>query len=76
MAYALVLKNVGVLYQTMYLTASAMGLAACGIGGGHSDLFGSAASLNYFAESSVGEFAIGSLPNDATLATMPYQKVT
>ena len=60
-AYALTLKHVGVLYQTMYLTATAMGLAPCAIGGGDADLFARAAGTDYYAESSVGEFLLGTL---------------
>jgi SagB-type dehydrogenase family enzyme len=37
-AYALTLKNAGVLLQTMYLVATAMGLAGCALGSGDSDL--------------------------------------
>jgi SagB-type dehydrogenase family enzyme len=59
MAYATTLKNVGVLYQTMYLVATAMGLAPCGLGGGDSALFADAVGTDYFAESSVGEFLLG-----------------
>ena len=62
MAYSIVLKNAGVLYQTMYLVATAMGLAPCGLGGGNSDLFAKAAGTDYYAETSVGEFMLGSLP--------------
>jgi SagB-type dehydrogenase family enzyme len=58
-AYALTLKHVGVLYQTMYLTATAMGLAPCAIGGGDADLFAWAAGTDYCAETSVGEFLLG-----------------
>ena len=58
-AYALTLKHVGVLYQTMYLTATAMGLAPCAIGGGDADLFARAAGTDYCAETSVGEFLLG-----------------
>jgi oxazoline/thiazoline dehydrogenase len=61
-AYATTLKNVGVLYQTMYLVATAMGLAPCALGGGDADLFAAAAGTDYYAESSVGEFLLGSLP--------------
>jgi len=61
MAYNVILKNVGALYQTMYLVATAMGLAPCAMGGGHSDLFSEAAGLDYLAESSVGEFVLGSV---------------
>jgi len=59
-AYNVILKNVGVLYQTMYLVATAMDLAPCALGGGDSDLFAQAAGLDYYAETSVGEFLIGS----------------
>jgi len=61
-AYALLLKNVGVLYQTMYLAATAMGLAPCAVGYGDSDLFARAAGTEYSTETSVGEFLLGSKP--------------
>jgi len=60
MAYALILKHVGVLYSAMYLVASAMTLAPCALGGGDSDLFARASGLTYATESSVGEFVLGS----------------
>lgn len=60
MAYNVLLKNVGALYQTMYLVATAMELAPCALGGGNSDLFAQAAGLAYYAETSVGEFLVGS----------------
>jgi SagB-type dehydrogenase family enzyme len=59
-AYATTLKNVGVLYQTMYLVATAMGLAPCALGVGNSALFAEIVGTDYFAESSVGEFLLGS----------------
>jgi SagB-type dehydrogenase family enzyme len=65
MAYAAILKHVGVLYQTMYLVATAMGLAPCGLGGGNADAFAAAAGTSYYEESSVGEFLLGSKPEDA-----------
>lgn len=61
-AYALMLKHVGVLYQTMYLVATAMELAPCGLGSGNSDFFTKAAGCDYYAETSVGEFVLGSQP--------------
>jgi SagB-type dehydrogenase family enzyme len=61
-AYALILKDVGVLYQTMYLVATAMNLAPCAIGCGNADLFAVAAGTDYWAETSVGEFLLGSKP--------------
>lgn len=60
LAYALILKHVGVLYQSMYLVATAMNLAPCALGGGNADLFALAAGLDYYAETSVGEFILGS----------------
>ncbi len=38
-AYALILKHVGVVYQSMYLAATAMSLAPCALGCGDSDAF-------------------------------------
>jgi SagB-type dehydrogenase family enzyme len=64
-AYALTLKHVGVVYQTMYLTATAMGLAPCAIGGGDADLFGRAAGTDYGMETSVGEFLLGNPRSDS-----------
>jgi hypothetical protein len=43
----------------MYLTATAMGLAPCAIGGGDADLFARAAGTDYCTETSVGEFLLG-----------------
>jgi SagB-type dehydrogenase family enzyme len=59
-AYSLILKDVGVVFQTMYLVATAMGLAPCALGGGNADLFARAAGVDYYEESSVGEFLLGS----------------
>jgi SagB-type dehydrogenase family enzyme len=59
-AYSLTLKHVGVVYQTMYLAATAMDLAPCALGCGDSDLFARAAGTDYYAETSVGEFLLGS----------------
>jgi oxazoline/thiazoline dehydrogenase len=58
-AYAIVLKNTGVLIQTMYLVATAMGLAPCAVGLGDSDRFARAAGTRYVEETSVGEFMLG-----------------
>lgn len=62
MPYALTLKHVGVLIQTMYLVAQAMGLAACAIGGGSAIDFAEATGLDPLIEGSVGEFIIGTMP--------------
>jgi SagB-type dehydrogenase family enzyme len=58
--YALILKNLGALYQTMYLVATSMGLAPCGLGSGDTAAFEEATGLDFMVEGSVGEFALGS----------------
>jgi SagB-type dehydrogenase family enzyme len=62
--YSLVLKHVGVLYQTMYLVATSMGLGACGLGAGDPTAFTAATGLEYMVEGSVGEFMLGSRAED------------
>jgi SagB-type dehydrogenase family enzyme len=57
----LILKHIGVLFQTFYLVATAMQLAPGAIGGGNSEQFCKVAALNEHEESSVGEFSLGSL---------------
>ncbi|MTI80392.1 MAG: SagB/ThcOx family dehydrogenase [Firmicutes bacterium] len=59
-SYSLLLKDVGVLLQTMYLVSTAMNLAPCALGTGHSEWLCRAAGLNYLEESPVGEFMLGS----------------
>ncbi|WP_086563662.1 SagB/ThcOx family dehydrogenase [Streptomyces africanus] len=59
MAYATTLRHTGVLYQTMYLVATAMGLAPCGLGNGDADLSARVLGLDYLRESSVGDFLLG-----------------
>lgn len=61
-AYSLILKNVGVVYQTMYLVATAMNLAPCALGGGSALHFCTATKTNYWEESVVGEFMLGRRP--------------
>ncbi|MFG6098920.1 SagB family peptide dehydrogenase [Leptothoe sp. ISB3NOV94-8A] len=59
--YGLILKHIGVLYQTFYLVATAMQLAPCAIGSGNSEQFCKVAALDEIEEASVGEFSLGSL---------------
>jgi oxazoline/thiazoline dehydrogenase len=63
-AYALLLKHVGVVYESMYLSAAAMGLAPCALGCGDSDAFARAAGADYYDETSVGEFLLGSVGHE------------
>ncbi len=59
-AYALILKDVGVIFATMYLVATAMDLAPCALGVGDSDHFTKLSGSDYLKETSVGEFVLGS----------------
>jgi SagB-type dehydrogenase family enzyme len=58
-AYALILKNVGVLMQTFYLVATDMGLGGCAIGTTNIDLFEKMTGLPFHVEGPVGQFALG-----------------
>ncbi|HEY3753303.1 MAG TPA: SagB family peptide dehydrogenase [Pseudonocardiaceae bacterium] len=56
--YATTLKHVGVVYQTLYLVCTAMGLAPCGLGVGDIELSARCLHLDWERESSVGDFMI------------------
>jgi SagB-type dehydrogenase family enzyme len=58
-SYALILKNVGVLIQTLYLIAGDMGLGGCAIGIANIDLFATLTGLEFHVEGPVGQFAVG-----------------
>jgi SagB-type dehydrogenase family enzyme len=58
-AYALILKDVGVLTQTLYLVATDMGLNGCAIGIENIDLFATMTGVEFHIEGPVGQFAIG-----------------
>jgi SagB-type dehydrogenase family enzyme len=72
MAYSLTLKHVGVLYQTLYLVGSAMGLGVCGLGGGDAGDFARASGLDYYDTGSVGELVLGSRPPHLTDHAMTF----
>lgn len=59
-AYALTLKHVGILLQSMYLNATAMDLGGCAIGTGDMQQFAEASGKDPLQECSVGEFLLGS----------------
>lgn len=61
-AYALMIKHVGVLQATIAYTAAAMGLGAVPIGVGDSDSFAQATGLDYYRHGSIGEIAISMPP--------------
>ena len=58
-AYSLILKDVGCMIQTFYLTATDMGLGGCAIGTGNIDLFAKMTGLEFHVEGPVGQFALG-----------------
>jgi SagB-type dehydrogenase family enzyme len=60
MAYSLMLKHVGVVFQNLYLVATAMDLAPCALGGGSAEVFAYASGLSPLVEGAVGEFLLGS----------------
>jgi SagB-type dehydrogenase family enzyme len=58
-AYSLVLKDVGVLLQTLYLAATEMGLGGCAIGTSNIELFAKMTGQRFHVEGPVGQFALG-----------------
>ncbi len=58
-ALGLIYKDVGCLFQTLYLTASAAGLAPCAVGGGAESQNAHWLGLDPLVESQVGCFLIG-----------------
>lgn len=58
-AYSLILKDVGVLMQTLYLAATDIGLGGCAIGTNNIDLFARMTGLETHVEGPVGQFALG-----------------
>ena len=55
----LILKDVGVLLQTLYLMATDMGLGGCAIGTTNIDLFERMTGIEFHVEGPVGQFALG-----------------
>ncbi|WP_440712825.1 SagB family peptide dehydrogenase [Gordonia sp. FQ] len=60
MPYAVILKHVGVLTQTLYLAATAMGLGGVAQGYGDTAAFADATGRDELAECIVGSFVVGS----------------
>jgi SagB-type dehydrogenase family enzyme len=58
-AYSLILRDVGVLLQTLYLTAEDMDLGGCAIGTGNIELFARMTGQDFHREGPVGQFALG-----------------
>lgn len=70
-AYALILKDVGVLTQTLYLLATDMGLGGCAIGSVNIDLFAKMTGIEFHIEGPVGQFAIGRGTTSAAFGDQP-----
>ena len=58
-AYSLILKDVGVLLQTLYLTATDLDLGGCAIGTCNIDLLSKMTGQEFHVEGPVGQFALG-----------------
>ena len=58
MAYRAVLLNAGCAMQTVYLVATAMGVAVCGLGNSAPQIFAEATGLSPLEETSVAEIAL------------------
>ena len=74
-AYSLILKDVGVLLQTLYLMATDMGLGGCAIGTNNIDLFARMTGIEFHIEGPVGQFALGRgrngmIPTEDTTASV------
>ena len=75
-AYALILKDVGVLIQTLYMMATDMGLGGCAIGSVNIDLFAKMTGIEFHVEGPVGQFAIGggTKPGARRRSTKPHRQ--
>ncbi len=58
-AYSLILRDVGVLVQTLSLAVTEMGLGGCAIGTGNIELFSKLTGIPFHVEGLVGQFALG-----------------
>jgi SagB-type dehydrogenase family enzyme len=63
MAYATVLKDVGVLFQSLYLACTAMRLAPCALGSVRADATARAFGTDWLLEPTVGQFILGRVPD-------------
>jgi SagB-type dehydrogenase family enzyme len=74
-AYATVLKDVGVLLQNLYLVCTAMGLAPCALGSVNLDLTARAFGTDWQLEPSVGQFILGRAPDTTPEYAWRWQPV-
>ncbi len=74
--YAVALKDVGALYGTWYLTATAMGLAPCAIGGGDSEVLAQATGIPSWIEPRIGEFILNTQDPAEVRGSLPPARVS
>ena len=70
---SLVYKDTGCLFQTLYLVATALGLAPCAVGGGEEAANSRWLGLDPLVESQVGVFLVG--PREARDTALPLEAV-
>jgi SagB-type dehydrogenase family enzyme len=63
LTYAAVLRDVGVLYQSLYLACTAMRLAPCALGSIRADAAAHAFGTDWLLEPAVGQFIVGRAPD-------------
>jgi SagB-type dehydrogenase family enzyme len=61
LGYRLILLELGAIFQTLYLLAAGLNLSVCALGSGNSNEFSEYLNLDYFAETSIGEFVINGI---------------
>lgn len=61
LGYRLILIELGAIFQTLYLLAAELNLSVCGLGAGNSTEFSASLNLDYFKETSIGEFVINGM---------------
>lgn len=61
-SYAVILRNCGALYQTLYLAATEFGLSPCGLGSVNAVEFAQSTGLDPVIEGTVGAFILGGRP--------------
>lgn len=63
-SYAVILRNCGALYQTLYLAATEFGLSPCGLGSVNAAEFAQSTGLDPVIEGAVGAFILGGRPRN------------
>ncbi len=64
-SYGVILRNVGALYQTLYLVATDLGISPCGLGTGNPSRFARMTGLDPLVEGTVGDFILGGPADDS-----------